>query len=97
MNIYGVTASYRSKCYERTRSEKASVSKKETDVKKEKVEISHKSEELQFLKGLIGEFPEVRLEVVEEIQARIKNNDYPIENSLDEALKKIIQSNILDS
>ena len=47
------------------------------------------------VQNILVTIPDVRLEVVENIKARIKINDYPIPNKLDESLKKLLQSNIL--
>ncbi len=95
MNIQTVTAAYGSKLYDVKRSDSTSVPTNGTDVKKEKVEISKFSSQLHKLKSIVDNTPEVRLEVVKEIIARIKVNDYPIENNLDEALKKMIKSRVL--
>ncbi|MBN1983724.1 MAG: flagellar biosynthesis anti-sigma factor FlgM [Chitinivibrionales bacterium] len=62
---------------------------------KEKVEISSESSQLSILRQIVDTMPDVRLEVVENIKTRIKMNDYPIQNYLDETLKKLISSNIV--
>ena len=64
-------------------------------VKTEKVEISNQSTQLQTVRAAMDEMNDIRLEMVKKIKARIKNNDYPIENNLNQVLKEMIQSNIL--
>ncbi len=61
----------------------------------EKVEISSASSELQKIKAALDKKPEVRIAVVEDIKRRIEMNDYPLENNLDEALKRLIDGNLV--
>ncbi|MBD3390705.1 MAG: hypothetical protein GF418_01645 [Chitinivibrionales bacterium] len=63
--------------------------------KGELVEISQTSSELKSVKDAVDALPDVRLDKVEEIRAKIKINDYPIENNLDAALKEIWQANLV--
>jgi flagellar biosynthesis anti-sigma factor FlgM len=93
MNIQSIGAAY-GQSYEAKRPEQKSVPTQK-GIKTEKVEISSQSSELQKVAAIINELPDVRLKVVEEIRARIKNNDYPIENNLNEVVKKLIQNNAL--
>ena len=51
---------------------------------------------VEMVKAVVDEISDIRLEVVKEIKVRIKTNDYPIENNLDEMIKKMIQSNIMN-
>ena len=98
MDIQAINAAY-GRAYDAKKSGNKSVPALSGDKKSEKVEISDKTpkkaSELQMVKAVVDEIPEIRLDVVKEIKARIKINDYPIENRLDEMLKKMMQSNIL--
>lgn len=61
--------------------------------REEKVEISNRDQkdETSALKALIANTPDVRIQLVEDIKAKIKTNDYPIEGRLDETIRKMIQ------
>lgn len=97
MDINAVTASY-GKTYNPNKSGNKSVpAKNASNISDVKVEISDQSSQLQKLKAIVDQEPEVRLAVVKVIKARIKNNDYPIANNLDELVKKMIQNTILKS
>jgi len=98
MNVQSVGAAYGSKIYTNANKAKSvSVPAQESDPVKEKVEISGVSSELEMVKTALENVPEIRLELVENIKARIKSNDYPIKNKLDEITDRLIQSNLLDS
>ena len=101
MNVQSIGASYGSKIYSSSKKAKnESVPANEKQPVREKVEISEKSStretEFQMIKAAVDSTPEVRIEVVENIKARIKSNDYPIKNKLDEITKRLIQSQILE-
>ncbi len=93
MNIQAINAVY-GNTYGAKKSENKSVPADKV-IKTEKVEISNQSSHLQTIKAVLDEMDDVRLDMVKKIKARIKNNDYPIENNLNEVLKEMIQSNIL--
>ncbi len=65
-----------------------------TGVPKEKVEISDSSASVRKVLDTIKELPDVRIEKVEEIRQRIKNNDYPLENNLLRAVDKMVENKI---
>ncbi len=44
------------------------------------------------LEKMVDATPEIRIELVEELKAKIKSNDYPIENKLDETVRRLIQN-----
>ncbi len=92
MDIQAVNAAYGSN-YESKKTGHKSVPAQQS-VKTEKVEISNQSSELQKVKAVLDEIPEIRLEVVKRIKMRIKSNDYPIENNLNQILKEMIQNSI---
>ena len=99
MDIQAVNAAY-GKSYDAKRPDKKSVPALSNDIKSEKVDISNKSSKkssgVEMVKAVVDEISEIRLDVVKEIKVRIKTNDYPIENNLDELIKKMIQSNIMN-
>ncbi len=98
MDIKSITGAYRAKMYGM---EKGSKLEKKTPLSEnaansgERVEISTQSTQLQNTRARIDALPEVRLEVVEEIKKRIEANDYPLENNMNEAIKKMIEKNIV--
>ncbi len=94
MDIRAVGAAYGND-FNAKRSDKKSVPAPK-GTKTEKVEISAKSSELQKIKSIIDNAPDVRLEAVKILQARIKTNDYPLENNLNEVVKKMMQNSIIN-
>ena len=95
MNIQRINAAY-GKAFEPKRPEQKSVPAHNSDLKTEKVEISDKSSEIQKLMSIVEEIADVRLDIVKEIKARIQTNDYPLESNLDEAIKKMIQEDLIN-
>lgn len=74
---------------------------RKTDVKKsafspreETVEISvetaEKAERVKLAK-IIASTPDIRIEMVEELKAKIRSNDYPIERKLDDIVRKLMR------
>jgi hypothetical protein len=63
--------------------------------KGDNIELSASSKEYQKLYEVIAQMEETRIPVVREIKARIKISDYPIENSFNEALRKMVDNRIL--
>ena len=99
MNIQSITAAaYGSKIADLKRSDSRNTAPSPVPEQRsgETVEISATSSELSMLKGVIDALPEIRIKTVEDIQARIAINDYPIKNRMDEALKKMMLSGILN-
>ncbi len=96
LNIQAIKSAYGSKYLSATKSEKKSVPTKEQDTASEKIDISSQSSQLQKLKSIVDGTPDIRLEVVKKIKARIKINDYPIENNLDDLTKKMLKNDILN-
>lgn len=66
--------------------------------KGERVELSGNSEQatVETLKKIVKKSPDVRVPLVKELEAKIATNDYPLESSLSEALKKMIQARIFN-
>jgi anti-sigma28 factor (negative regulator of flagellin synthesis) len=54
------------------------------------VNFSDLSKSMQAVKDQIQKLPEIRIQMVEEIKAKIANNDYPVENRMMHALDKLI-------
>jgi anti-sigma28 factor (negative regulator of flagellin synthesis) len=64
---------------------------------KEAVELSASSVSLQKIRDKIDALPEVRIQLVEDIKEKIRNNDYPLDNYLQGALDKMIDNGILQT
>ena len=96
MNIQSIgAAAYGARILDPKRADsRKPVQDRPAEVPAETVEISDSSSLLSHLKQVIDKLPEVRIKMVEDIQARIAINDYPIKNHLDDAVKQIILSNI---
>lgn len=60
----------------------------------EKVEISDSSFGMRKVLDKVNSLPDVRIEKVEQIKQRIKNNDYPLENNLYRAVEKMVEEKI---
>jgi flagellar biosynthesis anti-sigma factor FlgM len=60
-----------------------------------KVEISAASKEMHDLRKVIDEVPEVRLQLVEELKAKIANNDYPINTKIDRIAENLITNALI--
>ena len=63
--------------------------------RKESVEISDEAKEaskqVDKLKDIINKQPDIRIPLVEELEAKIKSNDYPIEQNLNEIVRRLIR------
>ena len=95
VEITSVTATYGSNSYDRIRAGKKQVTGDAGGAQSANVEISGVSSQLQKMRAAITAAPMIRQNLVDSIKIRIKNNDYPIENNLNEALKRLIQSHIV--
>ncbi len=65
--------------------------------REERVEIRSDAKEQSEIKKAVDAAPDVRIELVAELQAKIKSNDYPIEGKIDELVRKMIQQNVFGS
>jgi flagellar biosynthesis anti-sigma factor FlgM len=92
ININPITSASAYEAYAKVGTGKAADAGKSSAAKGEVVEISEASSSLKTVKNAIDALPEVRLDKVEEIRQQIKINNYPIENNLDESLKKLWQA-----
>ena len=96
LNINPISSAVDLKAYFKVNEKKASAeTAKGTATNSEVVELSAVSDDVQSVKGAVASLPEIRIEKVDEIKKKIKQNDYPLENRFDEALKKLWSSNIL--
>jgi anti-sigma28 factor (negative regulator of flagellin synthesis) len=96
MEIKRVADAYQAMAYEPSTAKiKKSAPAKPAEMKKEQVELSEKSQNLQKVKEAVKAAPEIRIPMVEKIMERIKNNDYPIDTHLDEAINNLLKQRIL--
>jgi Anti-sigma-28 factor, FlgM. len=61
----------------------------------EQVELSESSLNLHKVREAVDAAPEIRIPIVEEIQKRIANNDYPIPTHAEKALDIMLKNGIL--
>ena len=64
-------------------------------VEREKVEISDSSASAKKVLDRIRVLPDVRIDLVSEIRARIKKNDYPLDNRLMQAAEKMLSGGVV--
>ncbi|NLP03456.1 MAG: flagellar biosynthesis anti-sigma factor FlgM [Fibrobacter sp.] len=97
MNIQSVVSAYGAKPYEPSaKSGKKAAPENTTAVlEKEQVEFSDTSLNLQKMRNLIDDIPDVRIAKVEEIKLKIKYNGYPMETNLYKAVKHMVEQRIL--
>ncbi len=76
---------------------KTEESKSAFSPREERVEIHSDAKEQNEIKKAVDATPDVRIELVAELQAKIKSNDYPIEGNIDELVRKMIQQNVFGS
>lgn len=55
-----------------------------------RVELSRVSSEMRLVRDELAKASEIRLPLVEELRRKIANNDYPIENKLDQIAERLI-------
>lgn len=55
-----------------------------------RVELSRVSSEMRIIRDELEKTPQIRLPLVEELRRKIANNDYPIENKLDQIAERLI-------
>ncbi len=90
-HLYGVN----SKPAKQAESKKTGIVRRE-----EKVEFSSESKEANEkneLEKIIDSTPDVRIQIVEDLKAKIKSNDYPIENKIDEVVRRMIRDDPFSS
>lgn len=63
--------------------------------RKEDVKLSDEgkeaAEQVKYLEEIVKNQPEIRIPLVEELQAKIRSNDYPIEQNLNEIVRRMIR------
>ncbi len=102
MDIRAIAAAYDPKVYGPTRTvrsegkaagERAKTQKTGSN---ELVQISESSRESMKISEAVAKLPEVRISKVEEIKARIRNNDYPITNELlDDTVRNLLETDVV--
>ena len=96
MDIRSVSAAYGAIPYQSSsKSSKKEAPEKSAAVPKEQVEISDISKNLKTVKESVGDLPDVRLEIVEQIRNKIKYNGYPIESNMYKAIEKLVSEKII--
>ena len=96
MDIKSISNAYGAKPYQpSSKSGKKEAPEKSAAVPKEQVEFSDISHNLQTINDTIDAFPDVRLEVVEEIRNKIKYNGYPLESNLYKAIETLVSDKII--
>jgi hypothetical protein len=96
MEIQRVTNAYQAMVYGQTGPKTKKIEPDKAPEKtKESVELSPSSLNLQKVKEEVKKAPEIRIPIVEEIMKRIKNNDYPISQHMDEAIDKMLRAGVL--
>jgi anti-sigma28 factor (negative regulator of flagellin synthesis) len=96
MEIKQVASVYKAMGYESVSSvtKKQSYTSSNSASTSETVELSESSQNLQNIKEAVYYTPEIRLPTVEEIKEKIKNNDYPINTHIDEAIENMVSAGI---
>ncbi len=96
MEIQRVSEAYQVMAYGRkSLKTNASEPEKPAETKKESVELSASSINLQKVKEAVEAAPEIRIPIVEEIIKRIENNDYPISRNAEESIDIMLNKGIL--
>jgi anti-sigma28 factor (negative regulator of flagellin synthesis) len=100
MDIRSIGAGYNPKVYSVDKTDKSEKLKKtappeEAKTVGEKVELSAASNDAQTVLDAIRALPEVRIDMVEKIKERIKNNDYPLESRLHDTVEKMVNAKVL--
>ena len=96
MDIRPIAAAYGAKPLEPVvKGDKKAAPEKTAAAQKEQVEFSDTSLSMQKLKEVIDSTPEVRIKLVEEIQAKIKYNGYPLESNLYKAMQNLISNKVV--
>ena len=76
-------------------SKKSSDTKKGITSREESLELSKEglsaSKETKKLEKVVEAAPDIRIPLVEELRAKIRSNDYPIEGNLDELVRKMLR------
>ena len=95
MDIKRVADVYQTMGYEPATGKSKKTAPAKPAQQKEQVEFSEKSQNLQKVKEAIQAAPEIRIPIVEKIKERIKNNDYPIDTHLDQAIDNMLKQHVL--
>ncbi len=77
------------KTVKRSETKKAAIAPREENVQFSSE--SKKAENKTALERVVDSAPEVRIELVEDLKAKIASNDYPIESKLDDIVRRMMQ------
>jgi len=96
MDIQTISSAYGVKAYEPSaKSEKKSAdSGNKTTSSQEIVAFSDTSLTMQKLKEAVKAAPEIRIPIVEKIQEKIKEDNYPIDRNAESALDRMIKARL---
>lgn len=83
------------KTVKRTETKKSAIAPREESVKFSSE--SKKAENRTALERVVDATPEVRIQLVEDLKAKIASNDYPIESKLDDIVRRMIQEGPFNS
>jgi anti-sigma28 factor (negative regulator of flagellin synthesis) len=96
MNIRPISSAYGAMAYDPgSKSSKKPDQAQQADKSAEVVAFSETSLNMQKVKDAVYKAPEIRIEIVEKIKERIKNNDYPIDSKMDSILDRLVKNKIL--
>ena len=96
MDVKQVSSAFQVQAYETVaKSGKKTAQTKSQVMGQEQVELSESSLNMQKVKEAVDAAPDVRIPIVEEIQKRIANNDYPIPTHAEKALDVMLKNRIL--
>lgn len=95
MDVKQVLPAFQVQAYETVaKSGKKTAQTKSQVMGQEQVELSESSLNMQKVKEAVDAAPDIRIPIVEEIQKRIANNDYPIPTHAEKALDVMLKNRI---
>lgn len=93
MNIRSVNAAYGAENFRITKkSEQLRAQTASAAGPVEKVDLSDASRNLKEIGDVVRDLPEVRIDIVEKIKEKIKNNQYPIDYASDKAAENLAKN-----
>ncbi|MGB7566482.1 MAG: flagellar biosynthesis anti-sigma factor FlgM [Chitinivibrionales bacterium] len=96
MDVKQVSPAFQVQTYETVaKNGKKTAQTKSQVMGQEQVELSESSLNMQKVKEAVDAAPDIRIPIVEEIQKRIANNDYPIPTHAEKALDVMLKNRIL--
>jgi anti-sigma28 factor (negative regulator of flagellin synthesis) len=96
MDIRPISSAYGAIAYDQgSKSSKKPDQAQQAGKPAEVVAFSDTSLNMQKVKDAAYKAPEIRIEIVERIKEKIKNNDYPIDSKMDTILERLVKNKIL--